>query len=87
MGNPLNRNACCPYGLGLPAVSGLLSNLHSEPHACTAVLKGIEEAKAKGFKPHEVQEKARKLANEHLKVPETSAVAIQYNTVLVSKRK
>ncbi|DBA73367.1 TPA: hypothetical protein ACH3X1_011411 [Trebouxia sp. C0004] len=31
------------------------------------VLKGIEEAKAKGFKPHEVQEKARKLANEHLK--------------------
>ena len=33
-----------------------------------AVLKGIEEAKAKGFKPHEVQEKARKLANEHLTV-------------------
>lgn len=33
-----------------------------------AVLKGIEEHKAKGFKPHEVQEKARTLADEHLRV-------------------
>ena len=33
-----------------------------------AVLKGIEEHKAKGFKPHEVQDKARALADEHLKV-------------------
>jgi len=70
----------------LPAVSRLLLNLHSKPHVCTAVLKGIEEAKAKGFKPHEVQEKARKLASEHLKVPQTSAAAIQYITILVSKR-
>ena len=62
----------------MPAVSRSLLNL---PHVCTAVLKGIEEAKAKGFKPHEVQEKARKLANEHLKVPEKSAVAVQYIAV------
>ena len=34
----------------------------------SAVLKGIEEHKAKGFKPHEVQDKARLLADEHLKV-------------------
>ena len=34
----------------------------------SAVLKGIEEHKAKGFKPHEVQDKARALADEYLKV-------------------
>lgn len=33
-----------------------------------AVLKGIEEHKAKGFKPHEVQDQAKNLADEHLKV-------------------
>ena len=35
---------------------------------CPAVLKGIEEAKAKGDKPHEVHEKAKTLAIQHLKV-------------------
>ena len=41
----------------------------SVQHKCAyAVLKGIEEHKAKGFKPHEVQGKARALADEHLKV-------------------
>ena len=36
--------------------------------ALAAVLKGIEEHKAKGFKPNEVQDKAKQLAEEHLKV-------------------
>ena len=34
----------------------------------SAVLKGIEEHKAKGCNPKEVQDKARQLADEHLKV-------------------
>lgn len=36
--------------------------------AASTVLKGIEEHKAKGCNPKEVQDKARKLADEHLKV-------------------
>lgn len=35
------------------------------------VLKGIEEHKAKGFKPHEVQDQAKNLADEHLKALDT----------------
>lgn len=34
----------------------------------SAVLKGIEEHKAKGCNPKEVQDKAKQLADEHLKV-------------------
>ncbi|KAA6417087.1 MAG: putative DNA primase large subunit-like [Trebouxia sp. A1-2] len=43
------------------------------------VLKGIEEAKAKGFKPHEIQEKARKLASEHLKVAFMTQAGLDYD--------
>lgn len=41
--------------------------LPTGPCCCCVVLKGIEEAKAKGDKPHEVQEKAKNLATQHLK--------------------
>ena len=57
---PCKRKPLAGSAPGLSSAATLLS--------CAAVLKGIEEAKAKGFKPHEVQEKARKLANEHLRV-------------------
>ena len=50
----------------LACVSCELPSRH--PFCSSAVLKGIEEHKAKGCNPKEVQDKARQLADEHLKV-------------------